>query len=302
MQPDITAKSWIMVATLGFVWGASVVFLELALVGIGPFWLAASRIVFAGSLTTAIWKLRGGRLYETDERASWVPLVTVGLLSSALPFVAISWGQQFVTSGFAGVSMAAVALIVLPLAHFFVPGERLTLRKSLGFLIGFVGVAVLIGPEAFASTGVEGELLGRFACVLGASCYAVSSVVMRRLPPVDPIGLSAVTLLIAAVPVTILAVIIEGLPPMPSREVIAVILILGLVQTAAANLLRVMVIRSAGPVFMSLTNYQVPLWSVLLGVLLLGEAVEPSLFAAMVLILAGVFLSQWGALRRLFAR
>ena len=125
---------------------------------------------------------------------------------------------------------------------------------------------------------------------------------MRRLPPVDPIGLSAVTLLIAAVPVTILAVIIEGLPPMPSREVIAVILILGLVQTAAANLLRVMVIRSAGPVFMSLTNYQVPLWSVLLGVLLLGEAVEPSLFAAMVLILAGVFLSQWGALRRLFAR
>jgi drug/metabolite transporter (DMT)-like permease len=302
MQPDITAKSWIMVATLGFVWGASFLFIELALVGIGPFWLAASRIVFAGSLTTAIWKLRGGRLYETDERASWVPLMTVGLLSSALPFVAISWGQQFVTSGFAGVSMAAVALIVLPLAHFFVPGERLTLRKSLGFLIGFVGVAVLIGPEAFASTGVEGELLGRFACVLGASCYAVSSVVMRRLPPVDPIGLSAVTLLIAAVPVTILAVIIEGLPPMPSREVIAVILILGLVQTAAANLLRVMVIRSAGPVFMSLTNYQVPLWSVFLGVLLLGEAVEPSLFAAMVLILAGVFLSQWGALRRLFAR
>jgi drug/metabolite transporter (DMT)-like permease len=53
---------------------------------------------------------------------------------------------------------------------------------------------------------------------------------------------------------------------------------------------------------MSLTNYQVPLWSVLLGVLLLGEAVEPSLFVAMVLILAGVFLSQWGALKRLFAR
>lgn len=302
MQPDITAKSWIMVATLGLVWGASFLFIELALVGIGPFWLAASRILFAGLLTTAIWQLRGGQLYVTEERADWTPLLTVGVLSSALPFMAISWGQQFVTSGFAGVSMAAVALIVLPLAHFFVPGERLTLRKSLGFLIGFVGVAVLIGPEAFRSTGADGELLGRFACVLGASCYAVSSVVMRRLPPVDPIGLSAVTLMIGAVPVTVLALIFEGLPPLPSREVIVVILILGLVQTAAANLLRVMVIRSAGPVFMSLTNYQVPLWSVLLGVLLLGEDVEPSLFMAMILILAGVFLSQWGALKRLFAR
>ncbi|WP_299750870.1 DMT family transporter [uncultured Boseongicola sp.] len=301
MQPDITAKSWIMVATLGLVWGASFLFIELALTGVGPFWLTASRILFAGLLTTAIWKMRGGPLYETDERAGWVPLLAVGVLSSALPFVAISWGQQFVTSGFAGVSMAAVALVVLPLAHFFVPGERLTLRKSLGFLIGFIGVAVLIGPEAFRSTEVDGELFGRFACVLGAACYAVSSVVMRRLPPVDPVGLSAVTLLIGAVPVTVLAAIVEGVPPMPSAEVAMVILTLGLVQTAAANLLRVMVIRSAGPVFMSLTNYQVPLWSVLLGVLLLGESVEASLFMAMVLILTGVFLSQRGALRRLFS-
>jgi drug/metabolite transporter (DMT)-like permease len=301
MQPDITAKSWIMVATLGLVWGASFLFIELALTGVGPFWLTASRILFAGLLTTAIWKMRGGPLYETDERAGWVPLLAVGVLSSALPFVAISWGQQFVTSGFAGVSMAAVALVVLPLAHFFVPGERLTLRKSLGFLIGFIGVAVLIGPEAFRSTEVDGELFGRFACVLGAACYAVSSVVMRRLPPIDPVGLSAVTLLIGAVPVTVLAAIVEGVPPMPSAEVAMVILTLGLVQTAAANLLRVMVIRSAGPVFMSLTNYQVPLWSVLLGVLLLGESVEASLFMAMVLILTGVFLSQRGALRRLFS-
>ncbi|MBT8459036.1 MAG: EamA family transporter, partial [Boseongicola sp.] len=95
-----------MVMTLGLVWGASFLFIELALGGIGPFWLAASRILFAGLLTTAIWKLCGGRLYETSKRASWFPLLTVGVLSSALPFAAISWGQQFVTSGFAGVSMA----------------------------------------------------------------------------------------------------------------------------------------------------------------------------------------------------
>jgi drug/metabolite transporter (DMT)-like permease len=168
MQPDITAKSWIMVATLGLVWGASFLFIELALTGIGPFWLTASRILFAGLLTTAIWKMRGGPLYETDERAGWVPLLAVGVLSSALPFVAISWGQQFVTSGFAGVSMAAVALVVLPLAHFFVPGERLTLRKSLGFLIGFIGVAVLIGPETFRSIEVDGEsCLGDLPACLG---------------------------------------------------------------------------------------------------------------------------------------
>lgn len=76
---------------------------------------------------------------------------------------------------------------------------------------------------------------------------------------------------------------------------------LGLVPTAAANMLRVLVIRSAGPVFMSLTNYQVPVWSVLMGAWLLGEQLPASLLLALALILSGVGLSQFGALRRLFA-
>ena len=77
---------------------------------------------------------------------------------------------------------------------------------------------------------------------------------------------------------------------------------LGLIPTAAANMLRVSVIRTAGPVFMSLTNYQVPMWSVLLGVVLLGEPLRAGLLLAMGLILCGVALSQYGALKRLFGR
>ena len=87
-----------------------------------------------------------------------------------MPFMLISWGQQYVTSGFAGISMAAVALIVLPMAHLMVPDERLNPRKILGFLIGFAGVLVLIGPRAFSSTGADLETLGRLACVGAAAC------------------------------------------------------------------------------------------------------------------------------------
>jgi len=73
-----------------------------------------------------------------------------------------------------------------------------------------------------------------------------------------------------------------------------------LVPTAGANLLRILTIRSAGPVFMSLTNYQVPLWSVILGIVILQEAPRQNLFLAMTLILIGLCLSQYGALKRLF--
>ena len=302
MQPEITARSWLMVATLGIVWGASFPFVEVALTGTGPYWLAAWRIVLAAVLTHAIWAMRGQNLYETSEKSALLSLLSVGAMSTAVPFMAISWGQQYVTAGFAGVSMAAVALLVLPLAHFLVPGEQLNKRKSLGFAIGFVGVLVLIGPEAFTSSGSNLEIAGRFACLFAASCYAISSVIIRRIPPVDPIGLSAVTLWIGAGVAVCGALVLEGLPPLPPTNVIGVIVILGLFQTAAANLLRISVVRTSGPTFMSLTNYQVPFWSVVLGVTFLGEPLEMTLFLAMALILAGVALSQWGALKRLFGQ
>ncbi|MGR3493912.1 DMT family transporter [Citreimonas sp.] len=290
-----------MVAILGLIWGATFLLIEIALTELPPLWIASGRISFAMVLTVAVWRLRGGALFLT-ERTAWPSLALIGALASALPFTLLAWGQQFVTAGFAGVSMAGVALMVLPLAHFLVPGERMHWRRAIGFLIGFAGVVLLIGGQAFVSSGAAMEPLGRAACVGAAACYAVSSVTMRRLPPIDPIGLAAVPLMVGTALVVPMAWAVEGPPPMPSQSILAIVALLGLVPTAGANLLRVLVIRSAGPVFMSLVNYQVPMWSVVLGVLLLGEPFEPSLLAAMGLILAGLLVSQWGALRRLMAR
>ncbi|WP_299283345.1 DMT family transporter [uncultured Tateyamaria sp.] len=300
-SPNITWRSWLMVATLGLTWGATFLVTEIALRGITPFWLAAGRIGFAAVLMVAIWGALGFRLFATPPpRDARIALAAIGGFSTAIPFMLLAWGQQYTTGGFAGVSMASVALIVLPLAHFLVPGERMTWRRTLGFVIGFVGVCILIGGQAFESSGQALETAGRLACVSAACCYGISSILMRRLPAVDPIGLSTVLLLIAACITVPLALIVEGWPPLPDTQTLVVIACLGLIPTAAANMLRVLVIRSAGPVFMSITNYQVPLWSVLLGAWLLNEPLPPSLLSAMVLILIGVGLSQYGALRRLF--
>lgn len=299
MTPTITRASWLMILVLGLTWGATFMVIEIALRGITPFWLAAARIGFAAALMTVVWLARGGRLFLDDAR-DWPAMVVIGALSSAVPFMLLSWGQQYTTSGFAGVSMAAVALMVLPLAHFLVPGERMTLRRTAGFVIGFAGVVVLIGGQAFSSTGAALESYGRLACLGTAGCYALSSVWMRRLPAVDPIGLATVLLIIGAAMVIPAALIVEGPPPAVDGQTLAVLALLGLVPTAAANILRVVVIRSAGPTFMSLTNYIVPVCSVGLGALVLSEPLPPSLLWALALILAGVFLSQWGALRRLF--
>ena len=299
-MPDIAPRYWLMIATLGLVWGATFLLIKLALDGITPFWLAASRIGFAALLLCAVWGWRGFKLFKSE--TNWPSLVIIGILSTALPFMLISWGQQHVSSGFTGVSMAAIPLMVLPLAHAFVPGEQMTLRRLIGFCIGFAGVALLIGGKAFETSGAELEPYGRAACLSAAACYSVSSILTRRLPPVDPVGLAAILLVIGSFIILPAAWLTEGPPVMPDTRTLMIAAILGLIPTAAANFLRVIVVREAGPTFMTLTNYQVPVWAVVLGAVFLGEDLPPSMLLAMAMILGGLGLSQFGKLSRLFTK
>jgi len=302
MEPQITRRDWAMVAVLGLTWGGSFMLVAIALRGVGPFRLAEGRLLVAAAALGLIWRLRGGRLFAQAPGArGWAMLALIGVTNSALPFMALSWGQQNVPSALAGVSMASVPLIVLPLAHLFVPGERLSLRRMVGFGIGFAGVAVLLGDRAFAATGADWETLGRLACLGAAFCYALTSILIRRLPEVDRLGLTAGLMMIGAAVVLPVALLVEGAPPRPDWPTASAIMVLGLVSTALMALLQVSEARRAGPVFLSLTNYQVPVWSVILGALVLGEALPPSLFLALALVLGGVGLSQYGAFKRLFA-
>jgi drug/metabolite transporter (DMT)-like permease len=181
-----------------------------------------------------------------------------------------------------------------------VPGERMTWRRVLGFATGTLGVVVLIGPAAFAATGADLETLARFACVGAASCYAMGSICTRLSPQTDFLELAAAVLMVAALVFTPYALLTEGWPAWPEGRSLWALIYLGVLPTGIAQIILIQVIKDAGPVFMGLVNYQVPIWSVVFGVLVLSEPVPPSLLLAMGLILSGVAISQYGALRRLF--
>ena len=160
-------------------------------------------------------------------------------------------------------------------------------------LIGTSGLGVAEGPV---------ETLARFACVGAAFCYACGSIATRQCPPINELALSTGSLILAAVFLLPIALLIEGLPKLPSLPGLLAIGYLGLVSTALAFIIKVALIRSAGPSFMTLTNYQVPVWSVLAGSLFLGETLPATLFVALALILLGVAIIQAGVLRRIFSR
>lgn len=280
-------------------------FVSIALEGVGPLTVVAARLCLGALFLIGLSFAVGVRLPRFSGAGAgrlWLFILAMAVFSNAVPFAFLTWGQKVVPSGFAGVCMAVVPLFILPLAHVFVPGERMTLRRLVGFLTGTLGVMVLIGPGALASTGEDYEALAKLACVGAAGCYALGSIFTRLCPEVNRMSLATAVLLLAAVFFTPYALLTEGRPPMPESASFWSLLYLGILPTGVAQILLVQVIRDAGPVFMSLVNYQVPIWSVVFGAVVLNEALPTSLFLGLTLILAGVALSQLGALKRLFLR
>ena len=281
-----TRNDWLSIFALGLVWGGTFMVIAFALEGYGPLTVACARTSFGA--VTLLLALRVMGLGLPQGWAVWRYILPAGVLSTALPFFLLSWAQASVPSAFAGLSMAAVPLFVLPLAHVF-SDEKMTLRKSLGFGLGFAGVVLVLGPTALAGGP---SLLPHLACFLAALCYAVSSVLTRRCPKVEPVGFAAATLIVGAAVLVPAMLSVEGLPHWAGTQPAIAIVFLGLMPTALAALLRVSIIRRVGSGFMTLTNYQVPLWSMAFGAVLLKEALPPTFFAALALILGGMALSQ----------
>ena len=119
-QKTIFSLNWVILATLGFIWGGSFLGVEIGLIGFGPITVAASRVTIAAIILLLYAYTLGDGLPDISSKADkrvWLHCLGMALFTNALPFSLLSWGQQTVTSGFAAVSMALVPLFVLPLSH-----------------------------------------------------------------------------------------------------------------------------------------------------------------------------------------
>ncbi|HEY9446889.1 MAG TPA: DMT family transporter, partial [Burkholderiales bacterium] len=222
----------------------------------------------------------------------WLRYAALGAVGNAIPFFFITWGQQVVDSALAGILMAVMPLATLVLAHLLVPGERMTRGRVIGFVSGFFGIVVLMsGREAGGAAALDAVY--PLAVLCGALCYAANSIMTRLLVKGEVLVASAATLLVATAVTVPLALYVDRPWILtPSASSVAAILWLGIGPTAIATLCYFRLIALAGPTFMSLVNYLSPPVAVLLGVGLLGERPSYSAYAGLLLILAGIAMSQ----------
>ncbi len=286
-----TTVNYLLLLGVGMVWGSQFMLNEFAITAFTPAVIAAGRAVI-GFLTLSILVLitAGDPPPERPRPAPglWPLYFLIGLFEATLPFTLVAWGQQRVDSALAAILMGTVAIFAIILAAVFFKGEHLRLGNALGVALGFAGVVVLIGPEALL--GILDNVLGELAVLAGALSFAISLLLIKRLPADLPVMVKARNILLCAslqiVPLTL--VLEQGASLHPTCQAVLAVLALGMLCAGVVYVLFVALIDRAGPTFASFSNFLVPLVGVLLGVLFLGERLEASDLIALALIIAGL--------------
>ena len=220
----------------------------------------------------------------------WQWMFAISVIGYVAPFFIFPWAQQYIESGLAGVYMAFMPIWTVVLAYFFA-NEPLGPRKIIGFVLGFIGVMILMGPEVIKGAASSG-LLAQAAVLVATICYATYAVLTRRAPAIRPRVFAAGTLLCAAIIATPVLFFTELKIEQWSLLGIANVVGLGLGPTGLAGILLIILIQRVGAGFMGLANYITPVWAVILGAIVFGERLEVSVFVALAIILTGVAISQ----------
>jgi drug/metabolite transporter (DMT)-like permease len=282
---------------LAAIWGASFLFMRVASPEMGPIWLIEFRVLVAGLVLLPILA-RAGKLGEL--RRFWKPLLILGIINSALPFVLLAYATVYLPAGLTSILNATAPLFGIVVAFFWL-GERLTLARSIGFILGFVGVVVLIGWEN--GSGASLPILAVAAALLAAIFYAFGAPFARlKLAGAAPLSVATGSQLGAAL-FLLPALPLSAPQSAPSFTVILLALALAVLSTAVAYILYFHLIQNAGSSKALTVTYLVPLFAMLWAFIFLAEPITPAMIAGCALILAGtavaneIFVARFGKSR-----
>jgi drug/metabolite transporter (DMT)-like permease len=282
-------RGWLAFVALGIIWGLPYFFIKIALEDVPPLVLAFSRLLLAAVVLLPIaW--RRGALRGLGRHK--LPILMFALVEFAIPFSVISIGERWISSSVTGILIAMVPLSIALIQRFFGVKESLSNWRIVGLLVGFIGVAVLVGAGS-----IDGRMgwVGVGCMVVATIGYAIGPLIIQRyLSNLDSIGPLSVSLLMASA-ILLVPALLELPIAMPSSLALASIAILGIVCTAIAMLLMFYLVRHAGASRATVITYINPAVAALLGVLVLHEQLGVGGMIAFVLILLGSWLATRGA-------
>lgn len=302
-QKRMDLTDWSLLVALSILWGGSFFFVGIAVRELPPLTIVAMRVALAALALGGLLRILG--LPMPRDRRTWIAFFGMGALNNLVPFCLIVWGQTQIASGVASVLNATTPLFGVMVAHVLTRDEKMTGNRLAGVLVGFAGVAVMIGPSALdglVGAGPGNGLLPQLAVLGAALSYSFAGIFGRRFknmgvsPLVTATGqVTASTLML--VPAALLADR-PWILPMPSAAAWGAIIGIALLSTALAYVIFFRVLASAGATNLMLVTFLIPVSAILLGGLFLGERLAVRHGVGMALIACGLAAIDG----RLFAR
>lgn len=284
----MSGGDWALLVLLSMLWGGSFFFNGVALKALPPLTVGWLRVgIAAGALLVAA---QAFGQFPPLRRETLAAYAGMGLLNNVAPFSLILWAQTRLPSGVASILNATTPIFAVLVAHWLTRDEKLTRARAAGAVLGFAGVAAMMGGASAASFAHDG--LAMAACLLAAFSYAISGVFGRRFRTlgVAPLAtaagqLSASTLIFAPLA---LALDRPWTLPAPSAQAMAAVVGLALISTALAYVIFFRIMARAGATNILLVTFLIPPSAIVLGVAFLGESLEPRHVAGMALIGLGL--------------
>lgn len=285
-----------LLVALAATWGASYLFIKVGVDGgFSPAALMAARTLIAAvTLTAYLGATTGWRKMLVDLRVAWRPALVLGALNAAIPFWFVAWGETHIESGVAAIAQATVPLCSLLIGLPFLPHERIGPARIAGVVLGLAGVAVLAGIHPH---GGWPAVAGTLAIVVASVSYASAGVYgqLRVRGTAGPV--LATGSMIAGFVMLLPLALVQFPASVPTRGAFASLLALGLLGTAAAQLVLFRILALYGARRLSLVTYLMPGFALFYGALVLHEHVRALTIAGLALILLGVALGS-GVLRK----
>ena len=300
MTASPSRTNWLLFLALGLMWGSSYLFIKLAVDDFGTFTLVSLRLLVGAILLWIVVRLRGQELPRSPRL--YGHLFVMGLVNIVIPFALITWAEQSVDSSLAAILTAPVPLFVIVIAPLFLHDEPIRVNGVLGLVVGFIGVVVLTSRDL---TIGNSDLTGEIALLGAAVSYAIGAVYARRnmrgVPPLIPAVFQVSFALVVAGAIALITE--HPWDVRPDTEAVFSILWLGIFGSGLAYLAVFRLFATWGATRTTMVAYEIPVWGIILGFLVLAEPVDIRLLIGTALVVGGVAIvnSPYGQ-RRLYGR
>ena len=282
---------YFLLTILAFIWASAFFNIKIATYSYGPLTIAFLRIFFGAIPVVLLCFFKRIKIEAFSK--DWYWFATIGIINLVIPFFLIAYGVQKVQSNLAAILMASTPLTAAGLAHFFTKNEKINLIKSIGVLVGFSGIVFLFSDNILIN---EGNIFSAFLILFGSCFYVVGGLLTLKISDKKNENVTASILIWGTLVLMPISLFLEQPWNLtPRLDSTLSLIYLGIFSTGIAWLLRFYILKHNGLVFQAQVAYLIPIFGVILGFLILNEAITSKVIISLIAVILGIFIVKKGS-------